>query len=167
LESAFGASGAPRCFGDAPEHWEPLVIPLLFDPGALDHCAIVGDPLLQRVHSVTTDVRVEGRCVVGRRGVGSGALGGPGIHDASAMLQSTGSPLLFPCYSIPELRTIVLSSGTPFYRGGFGVCQRLTYASRQGALSFGDCVRGIRGSTMLWQHSGALGATCYFPVIRS
>jgi len=62
-----------------------------------------------------TDIRIEGRCIIL-----SGIRGIRGIHDASATLRGIGSPLLFACYLIPEPWTIVLSSGTPFYRGEFG-----------------------------------------------
>jgi len=67
------------------------------------------------VGTSVTDVRVEVR----RRSERRGASGE--VHDATATLRGIGSPLLFPCYFIPEPWTIELSSGTSFYGGAFGV----------------------------------------------
>jgi len=44
-----GILGGPRHYGNAPGHQEPLVIPLLFDPGALDHRVIVRDQVRARL----------------------------------------------------------------------------------------------------------------------
>jgi len=49
VASDSGHPGGPQHYGDALGHQEALVISLLFDPRALDHRAIIGDPFfLQR-----------------------------------------------------------------------------------------------------------------------
>jgi len=137
-----GIRGGPRRYGNNPGHREPLVISLLFHPGALDHRAIIRDLLLRRCIRRRLTYAFEARCGVGRSGIGSGVSEGPRQYgDAPGCQETLVICILFDPRALDH-RAIV---GNPFNKG----------------------VPGVWGSTMIQQCSRTSGASCYLPIIPS
>jgi len=108
-----GIRGGPRRYGDALGHWEPLVLSLLFDPGAPDHRAIIRDLLLRRCIRCRLTYAFQAK--VRRRSEWRPIRGVGGHPGRSTMLRRCSGASGAPCY-FPVIRS--RSPGPSRYRRG-------------------------------------------------